>query len=134
MLGSSSSDVRSSGESMPARLSRSAPSGCPFSTWAIVARRRSSWRLCSSSRASVSAGSQIFGFSETPAVSVPVLLEVAHERGTEVTVGLLVGVGGHVLAEQLDRLLPNPHRGAVCGGVDQARAGQGGDASVDSLV
>src|SRR6478735_316176 len=129
----SSSDLRSSGELTAAWFSRWAPSGCPFRIWAIVVRRRSSWRSSSSSRGRVSAGSQIFA-SEAAAVSVPVLLEVAHERVAEMAVGLLARVGGHVLAEQLDRLLPDPHRGPVGGGVDQSGAGQRGYAFVDGLV
>src|SRR6516225_4600983 len=129
----SSSDLRSSAAAIPAWCSRSAPSGWPVRTRPIVSCRRSSWSSCSSPRGSVSAASQMPA-SEAAAVSVPVLLEVAHEGGAEVAIGLLARVGGHVLAEQVERLLAGPDRAAVRRGVDQPRAGQRGYALLDRLV
>jgi hypothetical protein len=63
-----------------------------------------------------------------------VLLEVVDERRAELAERLLAGVGGHVLAEQVERLLPHAHRGAVGGGVDEARARESIDPAVDRRV
>jgi hypothetical protein len=63
-----------------------------------------------------------------------VILEVVDERRAELAERLLAGVGGHVLAEQVERLFPDAHRGAVRGGVDEARAREGVDPAFDRRV
>src|SRR5437763_9975833 len=131
----SASDRTSVASAIPAWMSRSAPAGWPFRTRATVARRRSSWRAFSSSRGSVSAASHMRPpRSEAAALSVPVLLAVAHERRAQMAVGLLARVGGHVLTEQVERLLPSADRAAVGRGIDQARAGQRGDPRIEGLL
>ena len=57
-------------------------------------------------RGSCSAGLQITG-SEAALVGVPVLFEVADERGAQVAIGLLAAEGGHVLPEDVERLRPD---------------------------
>src|SRR4051794_38329989 len=59
--------------------------------------------------------------SSASLVGTPVLLEVADQRRAEVARGLLAGVDGHVLAEDVERLLPDPERAPV--GCPAHRAG-----------
>src|SRR5215213_4397339 len=100
---------------------------------ATVARRRSSWTSWRPSRGPVSTGSQTSA-SELALVCIPVLLEIADQRRAEVAVGLLAGEGGHVLPEDVKRLLSDANRAAIGRGVDQARAGQRLGARVERLV
>ena len=72
--------------------------------------------------------------SEAAAVSIPVLLEVVDERRTQVAVGLLARVRGHVLAEQVERLLADPHRGPVRDALISPELGQRLDPVVDRLL
>ena len=65
---------------------------------------------------------------------VPVLFEVAHERGAEMAVGLLAAERGHVLPEDVERLCPDPQRAPVPGGVHEPRARQRLDAPGDRRV
>ena len=58
-------------------------------------------------------------------------LEVPHQRGTEVAVGLLAGVDRHVLRGRGRAAPPDPQRAAVGGGVDQAGVGQRVDPRLD---
>src|SRR5690349_12937369 len=106
----------SSADSTPAARSFSAAGGTAASSRATVSRRRVGWSSASRSRGARSIASE-------PAVAgIPVLLEVADERGAEVAEGLLARVGRHVGAKQVERLLAGPQRAAVRGGVDQAGA------------
>src|SRR5690348_1641835 len=102
----------SSADSTPASRTRDAIAGWRPRTRSTVLRSRSSCSACSASRGSVSAGSQI---SDAALVRIPVLLEVANERWAEVAVRLLAREGGHVLAEDVERLLCDAHAAPVGG-------------------
>src|SRR5947209_6262023 len=115
----SSSEVRSSAERTPAAWSCAAPRGWPVRTRATVARSRSSCSARSSPR-----GSDSTRASGGAIVGIPVLLQVSDQRRTEMAVGLLARIHAHVVAEQIERLLPLAQGSSVGGRVDQARAGQ----------
>src|SRR3954452_24059509 len=98
---------------MPAARRRSAATGTARSSRATVSRSRASWRPASSSRGARSIA------SELAVAGIPVLLEVADQRRAEVAERLLARVGGHVGAEEVQRLLARSQRAPVGGGVDQ---------------
>src|SRR6476660_6794324 len=69
-----------------------------------------------------------------PVGGVPVLFQVADERGAEMTLCLLASVHRHVAAEQVERLLPGAERAPVARGAYDSRAGQLFDRCIDGLV
>src|SRR6185437_15136943 len=105
--------------------------GWRSSTRSTVERNRSSCSSRSVPSCSVSAGSQI---SDAALVRIPVLLEIANQRGAEVAVGLLARERGHVLAEDVERLLPDADPAAVGGGRDEPGRGQRLHARFDGRV
>src|SRR5262245_37515088 len=90
-----------------------------------VAYSRSRWSVRSSSR-----GRR----SESALTSLPMLLEVAHERRAEVAVRLLAAERRHVPAKRVERLGADAQRTPVARRVDETGARQRLDARRDRRV
>src|SRR3954454_7032034 len=80
------------------------------------------------------AGSTSIFIFLAPVGRVPVLFEIADERGAEMALCLLPSVHRHVAAEQVEGLLPGTDRAPVARGAHDARAGQLFDRCIDGLV
>src|SRR5258705_12793837 len=61
-----------------------------------------------------------------PIVSIPILFEIADQRRTEMAIGLLAGIHGHVAAKRVQRLLRDAQRAPVSHGALGAGAGPPG--------
>src|SRR3954466_9072388 len=69
-----------------------------------------------------------------PVGRVPVLFQIADERGAEMALCLLASVHRHVAAEQVEGFLPGADRAPVARGAHDSRAGQLFDRCIDGLV
>src|SRR5579859_2593480 len=65
---------------------------------------------------------------------VPLAFEIGDQRRAEMAIGLVARVGGKILAEQVERLLADAQRAAICGGADRARTGQPRDDAIERAV
>src|SRR6476646_5594687 len=130
MRTSEETGTRSSPNGYPSRRSALPLNGAcatASSSTPNAARSRARWSSRSSARGSRSAASQTTG-SEAALMRVPVLLEVPHECGAQVAVGLLAAERRHVLPEDVERLRPDAQRAPVPGRIHEARAGERLDA------
>src|SRR5213595_2624623 len=69
-----------------------------------------------------------------PLLRVPVLFQIANQRGREMAVGLLAGIHGHVTAELIERLLCNAKRAAIARGADHAGIREARDHSIERRI
>jgi hypothetical protein len=57
--------------------------------------------------------------SGLPIMRVPLALEIGDERGAEMAIGLVAGVGREIVAKRIERFLADLQRAAVRGGADR---------------
>src|SRR5258708_39847175 len=67
-------------------------------------------------------------------VRIPILFEIADQRRTEMAIGLLAGIHGHVAAKRVQRLLRDAQRAPVAHGAHGAGAGPPGNCALDRVV
>src|SRR6266852_3733971 len=72
--------------------------------------------------------------SRLPIVSIPILFEIADQRRTEMAIGLLAGIHGHVAAKHVQRLLRDAEGAPVAYCAYSAGAAQRGNRALDRIV
>src|SRR6266446_10540072 len=72
--------------------------------------------------------------SRLSVLSIPILFEIADQRRTEMAIGLLPGIDGHVAAKRFQRLLRDAEGAPVAHGAHGAGAAPCGNHALDRVV